>query len=155
MMRLFVFVCLIGFISILRGQTRDLVWSFLRKHYLCDDRQLWELRKLGIRNWEFPFFPVVCVRNYWMIIDTNECQYILVHKILLQSKLYHCNSLLSTYIQQNNQKVVKNKTNLPITLLFRLVTSLSPFSRCFAKPRISKWDFPDTTVPNSISDWEI
>ena len=26
---------------------------------------------------------------------------------------------------------------------------------CFAKPRLSKWDFPDSTLPNSISDWEI
>ena len=87
--------------------------------------------------------------------DTNECQYILVHKIHLQLKLYHCNVLLSTYIQQNNQKVEKNKTNLPIRLLFRLVTSVSPFMMRFSKPRISKWDFPDTTVPNSISDWEV
>ena len=45
-----------------------------------------------------------------LLDDTNECQYILVHKIHLQSKLYHCNTLLSTYIQQNNQKVGKTKT---------------------------------------------
>ena len=30
-----------------------------------------------------------------------------VHKIHLQLKLYHCNALLSTYIQQNNQKAEK------------------------------------------------
>ena len=40
-------------------------------------------------------------------------------------------------------------------LLLWLVTSFSPFSMCLSKPRISKWDFPDTTVPNSISDCEI
>ena len=65
--------------------------------------------------------------------DTNECQYILVHKIHLQLKLYYCNALSSTYIQQNNQKVEKNQNNLPIRLLFRLVTSLSLFSMCFPK----------------------
>ena len=90
-----------------------------------------------------------------LLDDTNECQYILVHKIHLQLKLYHCNALLSKYIQQNNQKVGKNKTNLPIRLLFRLVTSLSPFSMCFSKPRISKWDFPHLTSPDGNSDWEI
>ena len=113
--------------------------------YKCPVRDSWELRIFPIGNWEFPFFPVVCVRNHWMTPgdDTKECQYILVHKIQLQLKLYHCNTLLSTYIQQNNQKVKKNKTNLPIRLLFWLVTSLSPFSMCFSKPRISKWDFPD------------
>ena len=56
-------------------------------------------------------------------------------------------------IQQNDQKV--GFFFLPTRLFFRLVTSLSPFSMCFAKPRISKWDFPDATVPNSISGWEI
>ena len=30
-------------------------------------RDSWEIRKFPIGNWEFPFFPVVCVRNYWMI----------------------------------------------------------------------------------------
>ena len=35
--------------------------------FLWGDRQLWELRNLAIRDWEVPFFSVVCVRNYWMI----------------------------------------------------------------------------------------
>ena len=34
---------------------------------LCGVRQLWELQKLGIKYWEYPFFKVVCVWNYWMI----------------------------------------------------------------------------------------
>ena len=108
-----------------------------------------------IPNWELGisvFLSGLCPE---LLDDTNECQYILVHKIHLQLKLYHCNALLSTYIQQNNQKVENNKTNLPKRLLFPLVTSLSPFSMCFSKPRISKWDFPHLTSPDGISDWEI
>ena len=55
------------------------------------------------------FFPIgLCPE---ILDDTDECQYILEHKILLQLKLYHCYSLLSTYIQQNNQKVGQKFTN--------------------------------------------
>ena len=52
-----------------------------------------------IPNWELGIsvFPSgLCPE---LLDDTNECQYILVHKIHLQLKLYHCNALLSTYIQ--------------------------------------------------------
>ena len=94
-----------------------------------------------ILNWELGIsvFPSgLCPE---LLDDTNECQYILVHKIHWQLKLYHCNALLSTYIQQNNQKVEKNKTNLPTRLLFRLVTSLSDFRCALQNPKF----------PNGIS----
>ena len=57
-----------------------------------------------IPNSQFP--SRLCLE---LLDDTNECQYILVHKILLQLKLYLCDSLLSTYVQQNNHKVGKKK----------------------------------------------
>ena len=50
-----------------------------------------------------------------LLDDTNECQYIFMHKIHLQLKLYYCNALISTYIQQNNQKVEKKQNNLKFT----------------------------------------
>ena len=117
---------------------------------LCPVRDSWELWKFPIGNWEFLFFPSgLCPE---LLDDTNECQYILVHKIHWQLKPYQCNALLSTYIHQNNQKV--EKKNLPIRLFFWLVTSLSPFSMYLSKPWISKWDFPHLTSPDGISDWE-
>ena len=71
-----------------------------------------------IPNWELGIsvFPSgLCPEQ---LDNTNECQYILVHKIHLQLKLYHCNTLLSTYIEQNNQKVggekITNKIAFPV-----------------------------------------
>ena len=90
-------------------------------------------------NWEFPFFPSgLCPK---LLDDTNECQYILVHKIHWQLKLYHCNASLYTYIQQNNQKVEEKQKKLPIRLLFRLMTSLSDFRCALQNPKF----------PNGIS----
>ena len=67
-------------------------------------------RGIGIENLELviSIFPsCLCPK---LLDDTNDSQYILVHEILLQLKLYHCNSLLSFFIiQQNNQKVEKKK----------------------------------------------
>ena len=90
-----------------------------------------------------------------LLDDANECQHILVHKIHWQLKLYHCKASLSTYIQQNNQKVGKKQNKFTSKIAFPVGDVTFRLSMCFAKPRISKWDFPHSTSPDGISNWEI
>ena len=79
----------------------------------------------------------------------------LVHKIHWQLKLYHCNALLYTYIQQNNQKVEEKQNKFTNKIAFPVDDVTFRLSMCFAKPRISEWDFPHSMSPDSISEWEI
>ena len=93
----------------------------------------WEL---GIEN--FRFFPSrLCPE---LLDGTNECHYILVHKILLQLQLYHCNSLLFTYIHQNNHKVEeKNITN---KIAFLIGNATVPIFNVLCKTSTFQLGFP-------------
>ena len=75
-----------------------------------------------IPSWELGIYVFPSGLCPELLDNTNGCRYILVHKIHLQLKLYHCNTLLSTYIQQNNQKVEQNKFNNKIAFPFGDVT---------------------------------
>ena len=123
-------------------------WVNLILMILCSVRDLWELRKFPISVFPSGLCPE-------LLDDTNECQYILVHKIHLQLQHYHCNALLSTYIQQNNKKVEQKQNKFTYKIAFPVIDVTFPFSMCFSKPRISKWDFPHWTSLDGISDWEI
>ena len=94
-------------------------------------------------NWELgiSIFPTgLCPK---LLDDTNKCQYILVHKILLQLKFYNCNSLLSTYIQRNNQKVEnKNKNNFTNKIAFLIADVTFPIFYVLCKTLTFQMGFP-------------
>ena len=94
------------------------------------------------RNWELgiSIFPSgLCPE---LLDDTNECQYILVHKILLQLKLYHCNALLSTYFQQNNQKVEENQNKITNKIAFPIGDVTFPIFEVLCKTPTFQMGFP-------------
>ena len=109
-----------------------------------------------IPNWELG----ISVFSQWFVSETIGWYkwvpiHFLVHKIHWQLKLYHCNALLYTYIQQNNQKVEEKQNKFTNKIAFPVDDVTFRLSMCFAKPRISEWDFPHSMSPDSISEWKI
>ena len=84
---------------------------------------------MGIKELGISVFPSgLCPE---LLDDTNECQHILVHKIHLQLKLYHCNALLPIYI---SSKTINKSCQKPtIELAGRLGDILQHYTKQCSK----------------------
>ena len=87
--------------------------------------------------------------SYVIILSVSICKSSLLVWISINTfKTY-------TYILQNNQNVEEKQNKFTNKIAFPVDDVTFRLSMCFAKPRISEWDFPHSMSPDSISEWEI